>query len=741
MIVRESFLNAGMQLLVLIFTGLMSANAFAGLENVNAEYVAGEVLVVPRSAPSLESMTALGLSLAQNHSGKSRFMRLKLKSGQRMSVVLSALSAQSWVAAVQPNYIYKISAVPNDPRFPEYWGLDNTGQIVNGVAGTAGVDISAVAAWDEVTDCSSVIAAVIDSGVDYNHPDLVANIWSNTAEIIDGIDNDGNGFVDDVRGWDFVQKDNDPMDFNGHGSHITGTLGASGNNGIGGTGICWNIQVMPVRALGSTGQGTTSDIVLALDYAVANGARVINMSFGGPGGATGDLMDTAIANAGSQGVLLVAAAGNSSSNNDALPMYPASYLQSNIISVAATGQSDQLETFSNFGLNSVDVGAPGLNILSSKPPARIPACGWNFDTGTIEGWMPETLDVFTGLPVPNTVAVSGETFISPGFSLTDTPGAFYANNRSYRAVSPRCNLATLQGVMLSYRLNLDTEAGVDMLLLESSVGGTVWNVVDGWTGRTGGWDPQPFDADLQALDGVATAQVRFRLETDFSIALDGFHVDDVSFTVPGTVYGLNPYTFLSGTSMATAHVSGLASLILAADPGLTVSQLHHRILNNGDALSSLAGRTVSGRRVNARMSMPLHAPEILNVTASAPTTVVLLWLDHSVSETDQIIQRDAGAGFTDLVVLPADVTAFTDVLAPSGTILSYRVVARARDGRSFASTAVSVTTPPPPSSAGGGSGGGCLIPDSTQRVWTLGLLIILLIAIAKVRVWKRIYHR
>ncbi len=217
------------------------------------------------------------------HQGKTSFLRLKLKPGQDVGAAIQSLTAQPWVVHVQPNYIYHATALPNDPHFSEYWGLQNTGQLVNGVTGTTGADISAVRAWDETTNCSAMVVAVIDTGVDYNHPDLTANIWANAGEVLDGTDTDGNGFIDDVRGWDFVQGDNDPMDFNEHGTHVSGTIGAVGNNAVGGTGICWNVQIMPLRVLNSVDSGTTADIAAAVDYAAANGARVINMSLGAPG--------------------------------------------------------------------------------------------------------------------------------------------------------------------------------------------------------------------------------------------------------------------------------------------------------------------------------------------------------------------------------------------------------------------------------------------------------------------------
>src|SRR6058998_1957880 len=168
------------------------------------------------------------------------------------------------VEFIEPNYIVSIVRTPNDPRFPELWGLHNTGQ----TGGLPGADISATEGWETSTGSRNVIVGIIDTGVDYTHPDLAANIYVNTGEVPDnGVDDDGNGFVDDVRGWDFFNHDNDPMDDNGHGTHTAGTVGAVGDNGIGVTGVCWSVQLLPLKFLSSGGSGSTADAIAAIEYA------------------------------------------------------------------------------------------------------------------------------------------------------------------------------------------------------------------------------------------------------------------------------------------------------------------------------------------------------------------------------------------------------------------------------------------------------------------------------------------
>ncbi|WP_051319648.1 MULTISPECIES: S8 family serine peptidase [Planktothrix] len=254
------------------------------------------------------------------------------------------------------------ATTPNDPGYSQLWGLNNTGQS----GGTADADIDAPEAWDIQKGNQNLVIGVIDTGVDYNHPDLSANIWTNPGEIAgDGIDNDNNGYIDDTRGWDFAYNDNNPMDVHGHGTHVSGTIAGKGNNGVGVTGVAWNAKIMPLKFLNDSGSGYLSDAILAINYATAKGVKLTNNSWGG-GGYTQALSD-AINTAGQQGALFIAAAGNSSQNTDTTPAYPASYDLANIISVASTTRTDGLSWFSNYGATTVDLGAPGSDIYSTLP--------------------------------------------------------------------------------------------------------------------------------------------------------------------------------------------------------------------------------------------------------------------------------------------------------------------------------------------------------------------------------------
>ena len=258
------------------------------------------------------------------------------------------------------NYIVSTQVVPNDPLFGSTWGMNNTTSQLN--------DIDAPQAWDIYTGDPNYRVAVIDTGIDFNHPDLQGNIWVNPGEIAnDGIDNDGNGYIDDVRGWNFVTNTNNPQDGNGHGTHVSGTIAAKGNNGIGVAGVAWNAKIVPLKFLSDTGSGTTANAIKAIDYCTANGIKLSNNSWGG--GGFDSLLLQAITNAGAVDHLFIGAAGNSALNIDVSLSYPASYNLSNMVNVASTTNTGTLSVFSNFGVASVQVAAPGSNIFSTWPVA------------------------------------------------------------------------------------------------------------------------------------------------------------------------------------------------------------------------------------------------------------------------------------------------------------------------------------------------------------------------------------
>lgn len=262
---------------------------------------------------------------------------------------------------VEPNYIRRAAVVPNDPDFINLWGLQNSGQSVFGYRGQAGADINAVQAWDIYSGSKAIKVAVIDTGIDYNHSDLRENMW-------DGAncrDENNKQASCPFHGWDFVNRDNNPMDDYSHGTHIAGTIGAKGNNGIGIAGINWNVSLVALKAGNSNNQFYISDIVKAINFATFNNIKIINASFSSSGSSESE--KAAIAKFRDAGGLFVAAAGNRGLNVESNPAYPCSYSLDNIICVAATDYFDRKASFSNYGSVSVDVGAPGDNIYSTLP--------------------------------------------------------------------------------------------------------------------------------------------------------------------------------------------------------------------------------------------------------------------------------------------------------------------------------------------------------------------------------------
>ena len=272
------------------------------------------------------------------------------------------------VAGIEPDFAIRPTAVPNDPSFTDQWGLRNTGQS----GGSRGGDIAAVAAWDVTTGSRSVVVAVIDSGFDYTHPDLAANAWRNPGEVPgDGLDNDGNGFVDDVHGWDFANDDADPMDDDGHGTHVAGTIGAVGDNGVGVTGVSWQVSIMGLKFLDAEGSGSISDAIAAISYATRMrrefGVNVVatNNSWGGADRSLA--LRAAIAEGGAAGILFVTAAGNDGVNGDRRANYPANEDLDAVIAVTATNRSNRLPAFATYGPVHVDLAAPGAAIRSTVP--------------------------------------------------------------------------------------------------------------------------------------------------------------------------------------------------------------------------------------------------------------------------------------------------------------------------------------------------------------------------------------
>ena len=331
------------------------------------EYVPGELLVGYRpgvAAAEVQSLHArIGATLARRFTFISTDY-VKLPKGMTVEQGIAAYMRDGRVLFAEPNYkVHVLDApdlLPNDPLYPRQWAWSK---------------IKAPKAWGQTTGSETVVAADIDTGVDYNHRDLAANMWRNPGEIADdGIDNDGNDYVDDVYGIDVFNHDSDPMDDHGHGTHTSGTIGAVGNNGTDVVGANWTVKIMALKFLNSEGGGYTEDAITCLEYVTKMktqfGIHIVatNNSWGGGGWSQG--LKAALDAAGRAGVIHCCAAGNSGSDNDSTPQYPASYDLNSTIAVAASGPHDDRADFSCFGATSVDLAAPGVRILSTFPGNR-----------------------------------------------------------------------------------------------------------------------------------------------------------------------------------------------------------------------------------------------------------------------------------------------------------------------------------------------------------------------------------
>ncbi|HKZ78399.1 MAG TPA: S8 family serine peptidase [Pyrinomonadaceae bacterium] len=373
---------------LLILLALQSKSSTSHAQGIKGEYLAHEVLVKLERGTQLtgDGFRKFGADKLQEF-GVTGWVRLRLPAGVTVGEAIGFYRQLTGVARVQPNFVYRVQTAVNDPRFAELYGLNK---------------ISAPAAWEKTTGNSAVVVAVIDLGVNYDHEDLSANMWRNPGETgmdaqghnkaTNSIDDDDNGYVDDVYGIDTINHDSNPADDGGHGTHVAGTIGAVGNNNKGVVGVNWAVSIMAIKSHDSAGNGTSASVIEAFQYATMMrqrgvNVRVTNNSWGGaPEAAVYDqALKDAIEAAGSAGILNVCAAGNANNNNDANPFYPASYDSPSIIAVAASDQNDNRAGFSSYGATSVDLAAPGVGILSTYGNSYTPLSGTSMATPHVSG--------------------------------------------------------------------------------------------------------------------------------------------------------------------------------------------------------------------------------------------------------------------------------------------------------------------------------------------------------------------
>lgn len=684
---------------------------------------ANEVLV--RFAPTLSAQSrsdVLGQMAAASHSvGSSGYTLVKLDAQYaNVQDAVSSLKAMPGVISAQPNYIYHALAMPNDPSVGQQWALQNTGQTILNTSystnnpGTPGDDIDASQAWDYITDCSSVTVAVLDTGINYTQRDLAANMW------------DG-GSAYPHHGYDFVDSDNDPMPAGGgeqHGTHVAGIIGAVGNNGIEGSGVCQKASIMSVRVLDTSETGTTSDVIQGINFAVDHGAKIINMSLGG--GKNDPALENAIKYAQQKGVLVVVAAGNSGTDNDTTADYPCDYTEDNLICVAALDQSYDLANFSNYGATSVDIAAPGANYLSTWAGPEIDSdyTGWHFGSTSVAGWAVDN----QVLPIP--VLVDPSALFQPS-----NPG--YANNTDDRVwgnfdLNGYPNLIT---AAINYFAGWITESGHDFFNSGYDTtgtdpfdhGGTLLQHSSGNYATDPNYEPGGYKYDISDCIGKSGCAFGFQLTSDNDYVVG-----------PGAyAYGVSVQTIqanttaehvASGTSMATPVVSGVAAMLFAYAPDADYHQIINAIYQGGRDVANLAGKTVTGKAVDAMgaladISLGITGLNNVNTTTGTATTATFNLagaggLTVTASSANQTLLPDASiTGQSSCTANGPCTLTLTPATGQTGTSLITVTVNNAYGKQVQGSFTLTVSTPPPPSSGGGGA----LNPG-----WLLLMLIVLL---------------
>jgi len=613
---------------------------------------------------------------------KANITVMESEKGESVEQMIDRLKDDPNVEHVQPNFRYYPRTInTNDTHKDLLWGLDNAGQSVNGTSGTNDADIDAPEAWSISEGSNSVIVAVIDSGVNYNHPELAGNMWDGSS----CKDDNGNVLGGCNHGYDYLDDDKTPLPItSSHGTHISGTISAVKNNNRGTIGVSPKAEIMAVKAGNDT--FTTSTIIKSINFAEQNGADVINASWGSYG-TSGGLYDQDVYNAisGFTG-LFVVAAGNEGFDHDdgvdAHKSYPDGFKLTtpigpgldNIIAVAATDQNDGIASFSDYGATSVDVGAPGTNIYStvadievlnedfeSVTPPAVPA-GWN----AIDDW--GTYDV-------------GGSFGNVLYG--DVNNVPYVPNANSTTTLPPYSLNNAGGAVVDFWTRCDTELTQwdDYMSMEFSSDGITYNEIDKWNG----FGAAHFEYMVPQAYLTSNFTLRFRWvsdgDADSGVSGDGCWVDEIKI-IKYTSGSEDIYDYMQGTSMAAPHVAGLAALIKGYNSSLTDTEIKDIILDTGDPLASLAGKTVTGKRINAYNALK---------EADGTPPVITLLGDATVTLTVGDTYNDAGA--TALDDVDEDITANIVTVNPVNTAVAdtYTVTYNVSDAKGNAATEVTRT--------------------------------------------------
>lgn len=496
-----------------------------------------------------------------------------------VAAAVRLLERQPGVVYAQPNFLYEAVAVepPDDTFFEELWGLEDPALPDPGVG--------VLEAWEKSEGGGQVIA-VLDTGVDLTHPDLAGNLWVNPSP---------DPVADDLHGFDFVDDDGDPDDFQFHGTHVAGTAAAIAGNDLGVAGVAPEAKVMAVRVLDGDGQGSTSGIADGIEYAAERGADVINMSLSGPAG--GDkAMSDAVTLAATDDVVVIAAAGNDGSNNDAAPKTPCTLPQANLICVAALNRMGGLAGFSNYGAKSVDLAAPGTSTLSAKTDYGAPVFSDGFESGIEPLWETEAFNggiEWDASPSAASGTQSATDSLAGGYGQPVDPEE---DAVSELFTAAPVDLTGERGCRVHFETKYEIEEFFDLFVVGAFAGSAFdRRLFDGASSSY----PTGFEAEevsISDLDDQA-AHPAFAIVSDEEVQRDGAYVDDVRLICRDETYvdeitpvaeydlpDVGNYVRFQGTSMAAPHVAGVAALVRAAAPGATATQVVNAILSGASAI-------------------------------------------------------------------------------------------------------------------------------------------------------------
>lgn len=535
---------------------------------------------------------------------------VSIRDGSSIEEAVQEFSKHPDVEFAQPNYIYTASIIPNDPLFSNQWGFRNTGQTIsnsvyatNNPPGSTGNDMGLAEAWENFEKtCNQVTVAVLDSGINYNHQDL--NFWSSS----ECFSEQGVSLGACSYGWDFVENDGNPMDFNGHGTHVAGIIGAKGGNGLGGTGVCWGAPVMAVRVLDGDGIGSTSSIVKGIQFAVRNGAKILNLSLAGPN--YDEALRSVIAEAGSKyDTLIVVAAGNESADLKNSNSYPCKFSESNLLCVAALDQAYQLGNFSNYDTSrkSVDLAAPGTNIQNVWAGAESDAflssefSDWTYQhvSGTPFGYLSCLVSVdggpalsYTSLLLPNNCNIPFAGNVNGGY----LPSTL---SRVYKSVPISSSADKVTAEMV---LTVDSLRDYDSLNFFYGINSSApflepdGKMISYISGEMNG-KLLPLTLPLNDCVGQSRCTFGFEFSSGPYTGRSGVAVIGISLNTFDKDI-LNVYQMLNGTSMAAPHVVGLAALIRSYNPEFNYKDTINALTIGGRTIANLSTKTKYGKAVD-----------------------------------------------------------------------------------------------------------------------------------------------